>query len=149
MGAVIFVTILTVKSTVLLPAGIASAAIEAGLPESSAATLVTGLLTGNETLTALTPGLTPAILKAAGTGELVACKWTALCLTYASGLTSSSFQTQSHVRDRSLCVRSTKSDVNCSHCHSPLWLVRFAGPPSRACGLTNAFLLGTPPVCFT
>ena len=73
IGAVIFVTILTAKATVLLPAGVAAAVAEAGLPETSVAAVVGGFLTKNATLLATTPGVTPAVLAAAGAGELEGC----------------------------------------------------------------------------
>lgn len=73
VGAVIFVTIYVAKSTVILPASIGAAAMEAGLPASSVADVVKGLLTMNTTLAKAAPGMTPSILAAAVAGELDGC----------------------------------------------------------------------------
>ncbi|KAL8283564.1 hypothetical protein RQP46_005667 [Phenoliferia psychrophenolica] len=70
IGAVIFVTIFTAKSATILPASVAAAAIKAGLPVTSVTAVVTGILTQNSTLTMSAPGVTPAILAAAGGGVL-------------------------------------------------------------------------------
>ena len=60
--------VFTEKLTALLPANIAGAALQAGLPASSLAPFVGGIATGNVTLALSAPGVTPEILQAGAAG---------------------------------------------------------------------------------
>ena len=62
------------KVTPLLPAEIAAASFKAGLPMASLPEVVAGIATGNATLVAMAPGLTPAIAEAANLAAKDACK---------------------------------------------------------------------------
>ena len=70
------------KVVVLLPAMLASAVIEAGLPMSSVPAVVGAIAIGNATLAGMAPGATPQILEAAGKAYTAACVSSVYPLTF-------------------------------------------------------------------